>query len=298
MKKNRIFILLATSIMVLSACQQPTSQNESTESAPMVTETSSSAVADQPTPDNSGKSEAPAVEIDFLNNFEETKLASYFDGFDHAAFIITDGTEPIIYNSELANTPLSPYSTFKIPNSMIALETAVIDHNDSTKKWDGTVNSREVVNQDHNLDSAFENSVVWYYQELARDIGEDKMKEYLARMNYGNQDISGGIDQFWLGSSLEITPLEQLEFIKNTYENTFGFSKSTVDTMKKIMKEKNTDFDLYGKSGSSIDQASWYVGYLEIKDKTYFFVTYMEDKDIHAKQYTIDLFRTFLAPVN
>ena len=235
-------------------------------------------------------------EIDFLEKFSQEKLDLYFKDFNKATFLISDGKKDVIYNKDLANTPISPYSTFKIPNSIIALETKAIINGNTMKKWDGVVNSREVANHDHDLDSAFENSIVWYYKELAKDIGRENMKEYLEKMDYGNKDISGGIDKFWLGSSLKITPLEQLEFLKKLYYNSFGFSEETMAIMKSIMKQKNVKMDIYGKTGSSGKGMYWFIGYIMIEDKPYFFVTYLEDDKttLTAKEYTVNIFDKLL----
>lgn len=227
-----------------------------------------------------------------LDIFDEQKLEDCFGFYENASFVISDTQNMVVYNDILSNTPISPYSTFKIPNSIIGLETGVITKENSYKKWDGTVYDREVLNKDHDLASAIENSVVWYYKQLANDIGEENMKKYLNIMSYGNQDISGGLDEFWLGSSLEITPIQQVEFLIKFYNNDFGFSESTIDTVKDIIKQKNLDFDIYGKSGSSGEGMSWFVGYVIKDSKPYFFATYLEDKEkgLQAKAYTIDMF--------
>jgi beta-lactamase class D len=39
-----------------------------------------------------------------------------------------------------------------------------------------------------------------------------------SKISYGNQDISGGIDQFWLSSSLKISPKEQADFMEALYK--------------------------------------------------------------------------------
>ena len=48
-------------------------------------------------------------------------------------------------------------------------------------------------------------SVVWYYQELARRVGPERMQKWVTAFRYGNEDISGGIDRFWLESALRIS---------------------------------------------------------------------------------------------
>jgi beta-lactamase class D len=53
------------------------------------------------------------------------------------------------------------------------------------------------------------NSVVWYYKELARRAGQQRMPSYVDRFGYGNRDNSGGIDRFRLPGGLRISA-EQL----------------------------------------------------------------------------------------
>ncbi len=110
---------------------------------------------------------------------------------------------------------LLPASTFKIANSIIALETGVVtDPDKDVFKWDGTVRNFPDWNRDHTLRSAIAASAVPVYQEIARRIGAERMKTYVEKLDYGNRDISGApIDYFWLSGNLRISPLQQIEFL-------------------------------------------------------------------------------------
>ena len=100
-----------------------------------------------------------------------------------------------------------PASTFKIPNSLIALETGVVEDPDKDVfKWDGVTRSIEAWNKDHTLRSAIAVSAVPVYQEIARRIGAERMQKYVDLFDYGNRNIGGGIDQFWLTGDLRIDP--------------------------------------------------------------------------------------------
>lgn len=44
---------------------------------------------------------------------------------------------------------------------------------------------------------------------LARRIGPVRMQHYVDAAEYGNRDLSGGLDQFWLTGNLRISPREQ-----------------------------------------------------------------------------------------
>jgi len=78
-----------------------------------------------------------------------------------------------------------PASTFKIPNSMIALETGVVANDSTLFKWDGKKRAFKIWEQDLIFRNAFKYSCVPCYQEIARGIGVDRMKEYLEILEYG-----------------------------------------------------------------------------------------------------------------
>lgn len=78
----------------------------------------------------------------------------------------------------------------------------------------GVVRERPEWNHDQTLANAFSVSAVWCYQRLARETGEARMQDYLDRIHHGNEDISGGMDHFWLGSSLRTSADEQVDFLR------------------------------------------------------------------------------------
>src|SRR5438046_4315806 len=85
-----------------------------------------------------------------------------------------------------------PASTFKIPNSLIALETGVVaDPDKDVFEWDGIKRDIAAWNSDHTLRSAIAASVVPVYQEIARRIGLERMQHYVDLLDYGNHDIGG-----------------------------------------------------------------------------------------------------------
>ena len=137
-------------------------------------------------------------------NLKKLEVDEFFTNHD-GTFILRDlkKEKTFVYNQERANQRFAPQSTFKVPNSLIGLQVGAVEDEYDIKYWDGVEREIEAWNQDHTLGSAMRNSVVWYYQAMARDIGEKQMEEWVRTISYGNQDISGGIDQFWLSSSLK-----------------------------------------------------------------------------------------------
>jgi len=84
-----------------------------------------------------------------------------------------------------------PLQHLKYFNSLAALETKVATDSSFVIKWDSTEWYFPKWNQDQSLRTAFMYSAVWYYQELARRIGKDRMKKFIEKEKYGNMDISG-----------------------------------------------------------------------------------------------------------
>jgi beta-lactamase class D len=210
----------------------------------------------------------------------ETDFNKYFDGYS-GAFVLYDVNNRyyIRHNEEQCGKRLSPCSTFKIPNSLIALETGVAADENFSLKWDGKKQPIESWNRDHTLKTAIANSVVWYYKELARRIGEKKMKEYIEKMNYGNMDISGGIDKFWLMNTLTISANEQVEFLNKLLAGKLPFSERTVKIVKDIMTLEKTDtYLLRGKTGSGENKdekysQGWFVGFITHDNNAFIFAT-------------------------
>jgi len=191
------------------------------------------------------------------------------------------------YNAERFETAFIPASTYKIFNSLVALETDVIADENEVLAWDGQERAVAVWNQDHAMRSAITYSVVWFYQELARRIGEERMQQYVDEAGYGNQDISGGIDMFWLDGGLRITSAQQIDVLKRLYHDALPFSGRAMDIVKDILiREKIDAYVLRAKTGWA-GQTGWYVGYLEQNDNVYFFATtiaIMKPEDSSARE--------------
>jgi len=207
----------------------------------------------------------------------ERDLSSYFHGRS-GAFVLYDQSANswMRYHPEQCRTRYSPASTFKIPNSLIGLETGVIRDQHYVIPWDSVHRDIETWNRDHDLQSAIANSVVWYYQELARRVGPERMKEYVEKIGYGNMDISAGIDRFWLGSTLEISADEQVDFLRRLYANALPFSSRSMEIIRSILVLEKTDrYTLRGKTGfTDFDGdhlVSWFVGYIETPQNCWFF---------------------------
>ncbi|MEE9364758.1 MAG: class D beta-lactamase [Cellulophaga sp.] len=177
-----------------------------------------------------------------------------------------------------------PASTFKITNSIIALETGVIESDSTLFEWNGEKRSLKNWEQDLIFKEAFHFSCVPCYQEVARKIGAIRMTEYLNKLEYGNMKVnSTNIDLFWLGGESRINQFQQIDFLKRFHQSELLISKRTETIMKRMMViEENEQYKLSGKTGWSIRNGNnngWFVGFIELQNKTYFFATNVEPND-------------------
>lgn len=179
-----------------------------------------------------------------------------------------------------------PASTFKIPNSIIALETGVVaDPDKDVFKWDGVTRSIEAWNKDHTLRSAFAVSCVPVYQEIARRIGPERMQKYVDLMDYGNRDIGGGIEQFWLAGKLRIDPIQQIDFLDRLRRGVLPVSKRSQELTRDILTVTRVgDATIRTKSGllgaeQGKPSLGWMVGWAEKGNLQTVFAMNMDCKD-------------------
>jgi beta-lactamase class D len=176
-----------------------------------------------------------------------------------------------------------PASTFKVPNSLIALETGVVEDPDKDVfKWDGVKRDIEAWNRDHTMRSAIAASAVPVYQEIARRIGQERMQKYVDLLEYGNRNIGGGIDQFWLTGDMRIDPMQQIDFLDRLRRGVLPISKRSQDLVRDILPvTKVGDATIRYKSGllgAEIGKPSlgWMVGWVEKGDTPTVFALNMD----------------------
>lgn len=185
-------------------------------------------------------------------------------------------------NESRAKAQLSPFSTFKVANSLIALDLGVIKNTEQALTYDETAYPKQawwpsVWKLPHyDLTTAFKYSMVAIYRQLATDIGEKNMTSYLNKMHYGNQDISSGLDSFWLNGSMKISAVEQISFLQKIYHNKFGFNEQAIDSLKTIMlTETKPSYRLFAKTGAGKtddgNMLGWYIGFVENSAGVHFF---------------------------
>lgn len=186
---------------------------------------------------------------------------------------------------------LLPASTFKIPNSLIALECGVLRDERQTLPWDGVTRPIEGWNRDHTLRSALVVSAVPIYQDFARRIGEERMRQWLDSLHYGNADCGGGIDHFWLDGRLAISAVEQVDFLARLARLELPMGERSQRILREaLIVEAAPDYVLRAKTGwaARLEPGhGWWVGWLEREGRTLVFALNLDlrsEEDLPLRQ--------------
>jgi len=216
----------------------------------------------------------------------EVNFKKIFEDRD-ACFIISDlQTNKIVaeHNPKRCKKRISPYSTFKIPSALMAIEKGIIKDENQIIKWDGIKRNRDEIDKDLTPFIWMSESAKWVTDWIMPQIGKDSIKSFLNSFDYGNQDFSGGLKDFWVSSSLKISPYQQVTFLSRFWNNKLGLSGHTTDVTKKIIfiKKLGKNAELYGKTGTGclighacMDRPDkmhgWFVGALKTDSNVYIF---------------------------
>ena len=232
-------------------------------------------------------SENPSNQLDSIVLGAPT--SQFIDREDFQALLDSTKLEGsiLIYNPQIdtyysndfrrAETGFIPASTFKIPNSLIGLETGVIT--DTTVfKWDGEPKWIRSWEKDHDIKSAYKVSCVWCYQDLARRIGSETMRASLDQIAYpGMVFDSTSIDSFWLEGDSRISQMSQVAFLQGINQEELNLKESTYKALREIMLfEEKARYSIRAKTGMSGGNdggVGWFVGFVERGDSVAYFAT-------------------------
>jgi beta-lactamase class D len=216
------------------------------------------------------------IRSDFKRYFDSCNVEGSVVIYDYSRkqYIVSDTTQ--IYQEVL------PASTFKIPNLLIALETNTIRSENDTVKWIGSTDTvkygyRPEIYHDMTVKEAFQVSAGWLFVELAKKIGKENYQKFLTKTGYGNSDLSQIDPDFWNFGSFGVSPVNQVLFLQNLYENKLPFSRRNMEIVKTVMiNEQRKGYTLRAKTGWTRDKGlntGWWVGWEEKNGKVYFFAT-------------------------
>lgn len=129
--------------------------------------------------------------------------------------------------------------------------------------------------RDMSLRDAIKISNVPIYQELARRIGLERMREYIGKLDYGNADPGTVVDRFWLDGPLAISAVEQTFFLARLAKDELPLPKEIQAAVRDIARlEGGEGWELFGKTGSALKYSpaiGWWVGWVRKGDRIYTF---------------------------
>ncbi len=175
----------------------------------------------------------------------------------------------------------APYSTFKIPNLLIGLESGKMEGLEHRIEWDPQRRPRQEYwpaewAEDQDLGTAFQRSSVWVFQDLALSIGSELYRGFLHHFGYGSEVVSEGSDDFWLDGTLSISCEEQVGFLRRLLIGQYELSPFQLERLRQAAKlREHNGFVLYGKTGAGPRESGdfsgpfegWFVGWLERPEK-------------------------------
>lgn len=170
----------------------------------------------------------------------------------------------------------TPWSTFKIPHTLIALETRAVSGPDEVIDWSPARHPAQAYwpkdwARPQTLASAFERSTAWFYQELVPRIGTQAYRRWLTQLQYGNAAVAPGNTAFWLDGTLTISPVEQVDFLVCLLSSGCGVSSRSLAILDTVaLDDEAQGLRLHAKTGSGPQRSGdmdgpfegWYVGYL------------------------------------
>ncbi|PZU25016.1 MAG: class D beta-lactamase [Shinella sp.] len=187
---------------------------------------------------------------------------------------------------------VTPASTFKIPLAVMGYDAGVLkDANNPVMAFRKGDPDWGGANWTRNTDPAswMRYSVVWYSQRITHTMGAAELTRYARSFGYGNADFTGdtgennGLDRAWIGSSLKVSPREQVAFLRRLIFGTLPVTKTAMANTRAIIESQAVDgWTVHGKTGTayprnkdrSFDYArgfGWYIGWAERQGTTLVF---------------------------
>lgn len=220
-------------------------------------------------------------------------------------FVVTDlESGRVLAKQGLCATRHTPASTFKIALALMGFDAGILKGPKDPVLEPGpdADTSREVTRGPQTPESWMRNSVVWYSQDLVRQLGAARVQHYLDTFPYGSQNMSGtkggpeALTHFWLSSSLQISPREQVDFLRRMLKDELPVTPAAVNqTMQLLLQEEQpAGWTLFGKTGTGSSLLSdgkpdphrplgWFVGFAQKSGHTAVFVRFLS-RDVPSSQ--------------
>ncbi len=190
----------------------------------------------------------------------------------NGTFVLFDvaSNELVGSNPARARRRFVPASTFKIPNTLIGLDAGAVRDVEEVVPYGGKPQWFKSWEHDMPLREAMSLSAVPIYQELARRVGLARMTAAVNALDYGNRQVGDVVDKFWLVGPLEISAVEQVQFLARLVQYQLPVSPRAVAAVAEItLQEKSGDTEVHYKTGwegREGEQTGWLVGWVRGAD--------------------------------
>ena len=173
--------------------------------------------------------------------------------------IVDAASGKALYQDGMCDQRFSPASTFKVPLSLIGYDSGILS-DEHTPSWDYKPEFNAVKRDQKTVDPVVweRDSIVWFSREITRRLGSESFASYVSKFDYGNADVSGnpdkndGLTQSWVNSSLKITPVEQVDFLRKLLARKLPVSAKAYDMTSAIIPTFQTGgWTVQGKTGST-----------------------------------------------
>lgn len=180
----------------------------------------------------------------------------------------------VVAGKARALEPYSPSSTFKIPNTLIALRLGVVQGMNETfapPEQPFLVRGKpflpEVCSGRVTLTVALQSSCIPVYQDIAGRIGAARYNEFLARMNYAPAVVTDrNLKTFWLDGTIKLSARDQVAFLDRMISGRLPFQNGHIDAMWGALAAGESEKgQLFAKTGyvfASTPEVGWYVGWI------------------------------------
>lgn len=220
---------------------------------------------------------------DLLRHFRAEGVSGSF------ALVGSEGGEPMLVDPTRARHRYVPASTFKIPNTLIALDAGAVRDVDEVIPYGGVPSRNAAWNRDMSLRDAMPISNVPVFQQVARRVGLAAYRDWLTRLDYGNRETGDTVDRFWLEGPLAISALEEARFNLRLAGGDLPASARAMGQTREILRlESGGGATLYGKTGWFVKRGEtsigWWTGWVERGSR------------LHAFALNIDMPQMAMAP--
>lgn len=212
-----------------------------------------------------------------LNNSDalESAIDRGMGGVGTCVVLLDAKTGGMIYQyntDQVCKYRLPPCETFDIVTALVGLDQALITPQ-TTFKWDGTPQPVTAWQTNAGLKKAWQYEIAWWFQKLASEIGHDGYAKALSAMGYGNQNLGGAAQAFWMGpqggGKLMLSTREQAAFLQRLYAGRIPLAHNAAATVEGLLSsETRGGATMTGQTGSCPSQADgsrsvgWWVGRL------------------------------------